>query len=218
MQAFIFDFDGVIVDTEKHWPTITRTHIKKFIPEISTEMETRVVGADWLQIYNWLQEDYDFTATKEEFFAIDRELILKIYSQANLNPGFTKFMQEIKANFNKVGLGTGSQDWFLNPTLDTLDVRKHFNAIVCSSDVAEGKAKPAPDIYLQVAKLLDVKPKNCIVLEDSKNGIAAAKAAGMTVIAIDHKLGTHTQDTSAADMHVHSFAEIDVSAIKQLIA
>lgn len=216
MQAFIFDFDGVIVDTEKHWPTITRGHIKKFIPEISTEMETRVVGADWLQIYNWLQEDYDFTATKEEFFAIDRELILDIYSQANLNPGFTEFMEQIQEHFTKVGLGTGSSDWFLHPTLEKLQLTNYFNAIVCSSDVAEGRAKPAPDIYLQVAEQLQVEPKECIVIEDSKNGIAAAKAAGMSVIAIDHKLGTHTQDTSAADMHVQGFAEIDVAAIKAL--
>jgi HAD superfamily hydrolase (TIGR01509 family) len=213
MKAFIFDFDGVIIDSERYWPEIVEKHLTQFIPNITPEMNAKIVGADWHIVYEWLTKDYNLQVTKEEFFNYDKQLVLDMYKNAKVIDGFTDFITRVQQVYTYTALGTGAKRWFLNPTLDALDLRKYFNCIVSADEVATGHSKPAPDIYLKIAAELGVEPAQCIVLEDSTNGIAAAKAAGMYCIGINHQLG-HNQDISTADIHVTSFAEIPLETLR----
>ncbi len=94
--------------------------------------------------------------------------------------------------------------------LEKSDLRKYFQHTVSSSLV--GKSKPEPDVFLHAAKLLGVSPENCIVFEDSKNGIKAAKTAGMYCIAY-YGGDSGYQDQSQADRRITDFNEIDVETL-----
>ena len=107
---------------------------------------------------------------------------------------------------------TSPARWVL-PAADALGIRQHFNTIVTGDDVE--RRKPAPDVYLLAAARLGIAPTRCVAIEDTRPGLVAAKAAGMTAIVIPHWL-TETHNLSEADLRVDSAAELNVVRLRDL--
>lgn len=106
-----------------------------------------------------------------------------------------------------MAVASSSDKSIIDIILDKSGLRKYFYHTVSSGEI--GKSKPEPDVFLHAAKLFGVAPENCIVFEDSKNGIKAAKAAGMYCIAYSGG-DSGNQDQSQADHRIVDFNEIDV--------
>jgi HAD superfamily hydrolase (TIGR01509 family) len=121
-------------------------------------------------------------------------------------PGLIGLLEKLKEKQFPMAVASSSDPETIEIMLGKSGLKKYFEYAV--SSVEAGKSKPEPDVFLYAAKLLNVLPENCLVIEDSKNGVKAAKAAKMLCIAFSGA-STVEQDTKAADMHFNHFSEIE---------
>lgn len=181
--AVIFDMDGVIVDSE---PRHERAYLE-VVEAIGYGQTHGLKFADYIgrsdkELWvDFVQRNHP-TQSLEELLAMKRAKVIEIiHREQPLFPGVPELVGKM-AGLCKLALASGSERLVVEAVLSLSDLRRHFSAVVSGSDITRGK--PAPDIFLRAAELLKVPPAECWVIEDSKPGIAAARAAGMQVIAI----------------------------------
>jgi HAD superfamily hydrolase (TIGR01509 family) len=205
-DAVIFDMDGVIVDSEP-------LHERAF-REVFAEMgygETH--GIDFPAYYGrsdralWLDfiEKHKPARTLDELADWKQRRFLEmIRADEPIFEDLPRLVQRLSVNY-KLGLASGSYHPVIDVILSLKDLRKYFPVVVSVQDVARGK--PAPDVFLRAAELLKVEPARCCVIEDATAGVEAARAAGMTVIAITNSLPK--EKLAHAHHVVSSYLEID---------
>ena len=182
MPALIFDYDGLVVDTE-------RTYADAVIARVAEHGGT-ITYADMQHLFGSTEVDHlweELLSTWCEGLTMDALVehlsttVPPINDALEPLPGVRELLVAARAAGWRTGLGTGSERERITPRLERNGLLDLFDVIVTRADVARGK--PDPDIFLEVARLLDVPPADCIVLEDSPHGCEAALAAGMRVIA-----------------------------------
>jgi len=198
-SAILFDFDGVIIDTE--WP-IYETWKRFFEANgqtLAPEIYVQCIGSDF---ETWSPENYleELTGLKFDWPLINAmrqdeiELALR---DVKAVPGFLEALDVLDEKQIPYAVVSSSTHSWVDRWLDHLGVRDRFKAVVCRGDAP--KIKPAPDLYLEAAHQLSLPPSDCLVVEDSKNGMFAAKAAGIPVVVIPSRL-TSCIDFSEADL------------------
>lgn len=210
-KAFIFDMDGVIIDSE-HLHAVTKVQaIRSFGVDVSGDdlnlqnyvgRSAKSFFSDVIAKYPELGDDWEVLAKKKH------ELYQKILREdPDLEPidGITELLARLKENGYKIGLGSSSVMANVQLVLTRFGIIDYFDAIAAGSEVEN--AKPAPDVYLLAASRLGVAPENCTVVEDAGAGVMAAKAAGMRCIAIKNP-NSGEQDLSKADVIIDSYEEI----------
>ena len=184
ITAAIFDMDGLLFDSEPLWQeaeydVFSRLGVK-VTPELSAitaAMTTKEVTQFWFQQFPW----HGQTLADVEQAVIDRvEQLIKQKGEAK--PGVKEILNFCKEQGLKIGLATNSPYQLIPVILDALEVR-HFFDVITSSDQVE-KGKPEPDVYLETALQLKIKPEHCVVFEDSPSGMNAGIAANMKVIVV----------------------------------
>jgi beta-phosphoglucomutase len=199
-QAFLFDMDGVLADTD---PT-HKLAFKKFLAEYNIDctdayFDKYISGNHNAAIAKMVLGN-DETAKEIKKWGDDKELYFRnLYAPIakELN-GVTPFLQWLKTNNKKLAVCTSAPKENLDFLMDTLNLRQYFDILLCEDDVTE--FKPHPQIYLKACTLLNVQPQNAVVFEDSVKGSAAGLAAGCSVILINNtKLDTSTFLTTAND-------------------
>ena len=197
-KAFIFDMDGVIIDSENLHSVTKVQAIRSFGVEVS-EADLNLqsyVGRSAKSFFS------DVLAKKKH------ELYQKILREdPDLKPidGIPELLARLKEKGYKIGLGSSSIMANVQLVLNRFGIIDYFDAIAAGSEVEN--AKPAPDVYLLAASRLGIAPENCTVVEDATAGIAAAKAAGMRCIAVRNP-NSGAQDFSQADEVIDRYAEI----------
>ncbi|ANY75933.1 phosphatase [Paenibacillus ihbetae] len=213
IQAFIFDMDGVIIDSEPLHFEVDIQVMKDFGASITQEQLEKYVGMTNPEMWKLIREEYHLQRTVSEIIDYQLSNKIKILTAREMEPidGIRELLADLKASGIPVGIASSSPPVFIKAVLDKFGLLDAFNCIVSGEEVERGK--PAPDVYLKAAELLGVEPASCMVLEDARHGIAAAKAAGMQCIGYVNP-NSGNQDLSAADYVVRSIAE--VGAICQL--
>ncbi|MED4126837.1 HAD family phosphatase [Shouchella miscanthi] len=209
MKAFIFDMDGVIINSEPlHFAVEAELAKEKGITLKEGELESYVgTRADemWSSLKAEHQADFDVDTLLQEA----NEKKLAYLRDANMEPidGIRELLEQLKEKGYKIGLGSSSTVAFIDAVLTGFSIKDQFDVVLSGEQVAKGK--PAPDIYLTVANRLGVSPQHCTVLEDAAHGVQAGKAAGMTVIGY---VNPHSgnQDLSKADLRVEDIAVITI--------
>lgn len=206
VQAIIFDMDGVIVDSEKRHERV----FLEVVREIGYGDRLDFRFADYIgrsdQVM-WV----DFVARHKpsqplaELLARKRQRMVEIIRREQpLFDGLPELIEKLAPRY-ALGLASGSERQVVEAVLEIKHLGRFFSAVVTDSDVEHGK--PAPDIFLRAAKLLNVAPQGCCVIEDSKPGVAAGLAAGMQVIAITN---THPAKELQHSTHVvKTYEEIE---------
>jgi HAD superfamily hydrolase (TIGR01509 family) len=219
MQAVIFDFDGVVVDSETHWDPCMEELCAElcagWMPGGNARLLTGLNAHDtWL----CLRSEYGLTLSEEEFMRRIGLITDVIYgSKAGLNPGVERLIAQLRDEALPVGLATSSQRAWIDAGLKRLGLHASFDAFATGDEVGPGRGKPAPDLYLLAAQRLQVDPRRAVAIEDSRNGVAAAKAAGMVCVGLRN--GTNDgQDLSAADIIVEGFGTVDPAFLRSLVA
>jgi len=209
--AVIFDMDGVIIDshgiaqelliaTAKKWgAALTPDELKSF-----GALSSRQFWALVKQKCN-LPESVDFYVGQYD----DREEVSR-YSEIGAVDGVIALLESLHAVGVPVGLATSAGRYRTSAVLDMFDLWRYFKAVVCDEDVAG--AKPDPEIYLLAAEQLGVPPSRCVVIEDSENGLKAARSAGMRCIGYSGSPYTD-EDLSGADLVVDDFKQISAEDI-----
>jgi len=213
IQAFIFDMDGVIIDSEPLHFEVDIQVMKDFGASITQEQLEKYVGMTNPEMWKLIREEYQLQRTVSEIIDYQLSNKIKMLTAREMEPidGIRELLADLKASGIPVGIASSSPPVFIKAVLDKFGLLDAFNCIVSGEEVERGK--PAPDVYLKAAELLGVEPASCMVLEDARHGIAAAKAAGMQCIGFVNP-NSGNQDLSAADYVVRSIAE--VGAICQL--
>jgi HAD superfamily hydrolase (TIGR01509 family) len=213
INAIVFDFDGLILDTEepvyRSWLEVYEAHGE----QLPFEKWVRIVGSTTAEFHpqHHLEERLGRPLTQE---VIERrvgrrtELILA----QQLLPGILQHIDAAKNLGLKLGVASSStRDW-VSGHLDRLGILGKFDCIRCRDDVTS--AKPAPDLYIAVLDCLGVSASEALAIEDSPNGVIAAKSAGMRCVAIPNSI-TANLDLSPADLLLRSLSEVTLAELLQ---
>ncbi|MBU0712367.1 HAD family phosphatase [bacterium] len=205
IEAIVFDFDGVIVDSEPLYEKAEKELFASYGVDIKTEDLKDTKGLSEKAYLSIIRDRYKMTAPLEEMKLRGRA-ILKKYFAAELNyiPGFLEFFNIISTQV-KTGLATSSTRNLMNWIFDNTQVRNHFRWSVTADDVLH--TKPHPEPYRKICHLMDVKPENTMVIEDSANGLKSAIAAG--AITIGFLSGSSQDDFPDTDYRASDYQQVE---------
>ncbi len=209
-QAVIFDMDGVLVDSEPfHFENESRM-FRKLGLDISDEEHSHFTGVATDVMWRQISETHELplsVAELTELTVLESNQYFGSLEKIEPLPGLVDLLEKLVAAEIPMAVATSSDTVTMKNILEKSGLRKYFRFTVCRDDVAN--SKPEPDVFLLAANLLEVPPENCLVFEDSKNGIKAAKAAGMFCIAYSGGNSGH-QDQTLADRRIAHFNELEI--------
>ena len=207
-EAVIFDMDGVLIDSEPLWKIVMEQTFIEVGCNLTREDFAKTTGmrideviAYWFNIIGW-----DGMSAKEVENRIIQRMVTLIEENGTPLEGVIETLNFLKKQNILVGLGTSSYAILIAAVLRTLKIEDAFNFV--HSAEHEEYGKPHPAVYITVAEKLGVNPSNCLVIEDSLNGIISAKAAKMKAVCIPEK--THKPDPRMilADYHFTSMLDL----------
>lgn len=186
-STVIFDMDGVISDTQEMQSVIESNLLKRFGINISPkELTIKYAGIRSQDFFKQMLDKNKVKYDLEKLMAEKRKLVIsKVKTELKEIPGSTELIKKLYAQKYKLAVASSSNRNLVETILKKLKVRKYFSVVITGDDVI--KSKPSPECYLLAAKKLNSKPKECIVIEDAKNGMIAGKKAKMFVIGLVSK-------------------------------
>lgn len=214
VKAFIFDLDGVIVDTAKYHYLAWKKIANELGIDFTHEHNELLKGVSRVRSLDIILELGNIEATQENK---DKWLVQKNedylsylvnMDESEILPGVLPVLKFLKENKQGIALGSASKN--AKPILEKTGIMDYFDVVVDGNDVSN--AKPDPEVFLQAAKLLNATNENSIVFEDSVAGIQAANIANMTSVGIGDK-----EVLSEAQYIFSDFTQIDTSFIEALI-
>ncbi len=215
IQAFIFDMDGVIIDSEPLHFDVDRKTIAYYGHSVMQKDLERYVGMTNPEQWAIIREEYGIGHTVEEIIEYQMGRKIEELRAAELEPirGIIELLAELKKGGIPRAIASSSPPLFIEAVLEKFGLQDEFAVVVSGERVPRGK--PAPDVYLRAAELLGVEPAGCVVLEDSKHGIDAAKAAGMRCIGYVNP-NSGNQDLSRADLIVSAIGDIRLEDLAKI--
>ena len=222
IKSVIFDLDGVLIDSlpahyKSYVELYSRYGIKyPFSEFISKDITAGAMNAIPRVLREHGKDSREIQAILKERKKNFRKLVRKknhiMEGPIKLYPGVLALLKSLKKNGYKLAVASGGTTFFVNTALRKNRINSYFDAIVTGEGLHR---KPHPDIFIKAARKLRTPAKNCLVIEDAHDGVAAARRAGMKVIG--HKNAKYRQDLSHADRVVRSMAKINTDMIKELI-
>ncbi|HWE82081.1 MAG TPA: HAD family phosphatase [Gaiellaceae bacterium] len=209
--AVVFDLDGVIVDSEQVWDGVREELAHERGGDWHSGAQRDMMGMSSPEWSRYMHDRIGLRESPEEINRIVVGRMLQRYADGPpFIPGALDAVHRIAARFT-LGLASSSNRELIDAVLVAGELTQLFRATVSSEEVASGK--PAPDVYLEAARRLDVDPAACVAIEDSHNGIRSAKAAGMTCIAIPNPHFPPGDAVAEADRLLGSIDELTAEAI-----
>ena len=208
LKAVIFDMDGVIIDSE---PMHNKAYYDMFNEvgiNVSTELYESFTGQSTINICKRLCDHFELKETPETLVALKRKHYKHFFeSNSNLGliDGVLDLIKDYRNNKLKLVVASSAAMTSINQIFDRFDLNQYFSGKLSGGDLKE--SKPHPEIFIKAAKTTGFKKEECVVIEDSTNGIKAAKAADIFCIGYD-SFHSKNQDYSTADMVIKDFKEI----------
>ncbi len=198
--------DGVILDSEPIYYQIEKNFFKDLGITISDEEYQTFVGLSMMEMWKRIKNNHNLKKEIENLVNSNNEVVFQHFSNLeNLQP--TPFLEQFIHNLRekniKLAVASSSSKELINVILEKLRLKEYFEIYVSGNEVKNGK--PAPDVFLHTANLLKVNPQECLVIEDSTNGVKAAKSAEMKCVGFQN-FNSGNQDLSDADMIISSFS------------
>lgn len=212
----IFDMDGVIVDTEPVHHYAYHQHFKDLNIEVPAELYASFTGNSTKNIYQKLKDRFGIEEEVEKLVDIKRNLFNGAFDAKEdlfLLDGVEDLIKDLHRNGMQLILASSSAKVTIDRIFKRFGLNQYFSHIVSGEDFPN--SKPDPAIFNEAARLSGHPKENCIVIEDSTNGIKAAKAAGIFCIGYD-SFHSKMQDYSLADMVVKHFDELDFEKIRKI--
>jgi HAD superfamily hydrolase (TIGR01509 family) len=208
--------DGVIVDTEPVHHYAYVQHFKQLNIEVSPEMYASFTGNSTINIYERLKETYNLAQDVQTLVETKRNLFNDAFDSKEdlyLLDGVEDLIKDLHSNGMQLVLASSSANVTIERIFNRYNLHQYFTHKVSGEDFP--KSKPHPAIFLKAAELAQTPVENCIVIEDSTNGIQAAKSANIYCIGYD-SFHSKLQDYSKADRVITHFNELDFSVVKNI--
>jgi HAD superfamily hydrolase (TIGR01509 family) len=218
LQALIFDFDGLMLDTEtpevEVWQAIYREHGH----ELPVDEWAKTIGGYGISVFDAATYLAQLTGLEAEpLRARYRRESDAIIQASPVLPGVLDLLNKGRRRGLGMAVASSSSHAWVDSHLSRLGLTEYFNNILCSDDIAPGRTKPNPDLFLLALDRLDVQKEAAVVFEDSPNGVRAAKSAGIFVVAVPNPL-TIRLGVDGADLMVNSLAEITLDELDGLLS
>jgi HAD superfamily hydrolase (TIGR01509 family) len=204
--AVIFDMDGVLVDSEPVHVEAVRLVLAPYGIEYTDADNDRFLGCTDPEMFETLAAEHGLRLDPVEMTRRRGDLVIRMLQDACVPmDGVGDVLARLAESGFRLALASSSSPDVIAATLDAVGVASRFEVIVSGLEVT--RSKPAPDIFLEAARRLGSAPAGCLVVEDSRNGLLAAKAAGMACASIPCP-ATRRQDFSEADFRPERLADL----------
>ncbi|WP_159799059.1 HAD family phosphatase [Flavobacterium sp. MK4S-17] len=216
VNTVIFDMDGVIVDTEPVHYFAYMQHFKHLNIDVTDEMYATFTGNSTKNTYQKLKETFSLLDEVDGLVDYKRELFNNAFDQKEdleLLPGVKALIEDLYNNGMQLVLASSSAKATIGRVFKRFGLHKYFSHIVSGEDFPQ--SKPHPAIFIKAAELSGTPKEECIVIEDSTNGIKAANAAGIFCIGYKSE-NSRLQDLTLADKVINHFDELSFEKIKNL--
>jgi len=216
IKTVIFDMDGVIVDTEPVHHYAYHRHFKELGIDVTDELYATFTGNSTKNVYQKLRDTFNLAHEVEALVQSKRTIFNNAFDTKEdlyLLDGVEDLIKDLHANGIQLILASSASKVTIERVFNRFKLHQYFSHIVSGEDFP--KSKPHPAIF-EYAASLSAAPKNqCIIIEDSTNGIAAANAAGIYCIGYVSK-NTHNQELAGANMIINHFYEINAKSISRI--
>jgi HAD superfamily hydrolase (TIGR01509 family) len=215
IAAVVFDLDGVILQSEEVWDEVRGRYVVEQGGRYDAEAQRAMMGMSAPEWSRYLSVELGVPGTPEKISDDLVALMTARYrEELPLIPGAPEAVERVAARW-PLGLASSSNRRLIDAVLELSGLDRFFGATVSSGEVARGK--PAPDVYLEAARRLDVSATDCVAVEDSHAGIRSAEAAGMRVVAIPNpSYPPEPEALELADLVLDSIAKLTVAAVESL--
>ena len=211
-RALVFDFDGLILDTETPefvaWQEVFASH------------GARLTTAEWARVIGSTDHGWDaassiarqtgVSVSSADLRAVWKPRQVELLEAETIRPGVLSLLAAGKARGMAIGVASSSPRWWVEGNLTRLGILSEFSAITTGDEVP--RTKPDPAVYQLAVSRLGVPADAALALEDSPNGVQAAHAAGLRCVAVPNDVSRHL-DLSAADVVLKSLADLDLDAL-----
>ena len=215
-KAIIFDMDGVLVDSQPlHFRVDTKVLAECGVAAGPADV-ARYAGVSILDKWTSYKLDFGLLEDVSRLGSLHAAMMMEIFRDTNLDPidGIPELLSLVRGLGYKTAVASSSTMELIELVIEKSGLSKYFDALVTGEDV--GRGKPAPDVFLKASGVLDVLPRNCVVVEDSANGVLAAYNAGMRCIGFRNP-NSGEQDLGKADWVLERFREVTEEKLKNFV-
>jgi len=218
IKGIIFDMDGVLVNSEPLYHEFEYMFFKNLGANVTIDYFDKYVGCSLEHTINGICNDFNINSIPREsifkIFSKGAELIYSDNPKLNLCEGVIDWLEFFKSNNYPMIVASSTYKEKVEISLDRFNLKQYFINYVCGDEVKN--SKPDPEIFLKACGELNLKPSECMVIEDSENGIKAAKAAGCIALGYLNK-GENPQNLSLADFVFDTFGKEKLPMLKKVL-
>ena len=213
IAAVVFDLDGVLIDSETVWDDVREALVRERGGRWTERAQADMMGMSSREWSRYLHEELGLAESPQELNdEVVSRMLVRYRDDLPLIDGAVAAVERLAGSF-PLALASSSNRPLIDAVLATSGLARHFAATVSSEEVARGK--PAPDVFLEAARRLGVEPARCAAVEDSANGLRAARAAGMRVVALPNAHYPPGADALAlADVVLASLDELTADVVQ----
>lgn len=211
-RAVVFDLDGVLWDGEPLYYAAFNDVLEPMGHHLAYDDEyTQIIGNSVEYAWEWVLNRFGIEASPDEFYKKYNAAVLDLLKRpVEPLPGVRDLLAELNRRGIRLGLASASLRQWVDATLDGLGLADTFEATVSASEVEH--AKPAPDLYATAAERLGVPASECLAVEDTRAGVASAKAAGMFAVQV-RAASTALPPIPDADLVIEDYSQFDLSLL-----
>ena len=217
LEAVIFDMDGVLIDSEPFHLVVNEKIFANLGINLSEDEYHDFIGTTHKDMWTTIKNRYNLPQDVTELVNMQVSGNIDYIKNEEIGPikikGVTDLLSRISREKIKIGIASSSPTEVIDLVIKKLGISGYFSSIVGGEEIKRGK--PAPDIFLKAAERLKKEPTDCIVIEDSKNGTLAAKAAGMKCIGFKNP-NSGNQNLEKADLITDNYDSLNVKTLRDL--
>lgn len=206
----IFDFDGVVVDSERYWAEVENDVFARIVPGWKYGDHVAITGMSHLDIHLFLNDTYGTDFSREEFEDIQNDIATGVYDRSRPMPDVIDYLERLSKHGVPIGIASSSRAVWIQAQLQRHGIDGYCSYLTTAEELGPGRGKPHPAIYELAAKKMNLPVDKCLVIEDSKHGITSAVGAGTYCIGLRTDMNDG-QDLSAAAEIMTGFDEINVN-------
>jgi len=209
--------DGVLIDSEPAYKTMNMAHFSSLGFKMNEEEYNGYVGMSSLKMWSKIKSNYGLNENVEDLMASEKERMYKVLNSDLISEpieGIKELIDSFLKRNYRLCVASSSPKDNIKLVLKRHNLEMYFDFIVSGEEVTNGK--PMPDIFLKAADHFQSSPDNCFVIEDSSNGVTAAKAAGMKCIGF-RNVNSGNQDISKADLIINSFSTTEINNVLKFL-
>lgn len=217
IKAVIFDMDGVLINSEPAYFEVEKKLFKRLGLKISHQQHQTFVGMTMPTIWEIIKEKNELNYSIDELVEMHKEGIFNYFIKAEslvTIPGIMLLLNKLEKSNKIITVASSTNRELVKIILEKMNILDRFKFYTGGNEVNKGK--PAPDVFLLASQKIGIAPENCVVIEDSENGVIAAKKAGTKVIGFINP-DSGQQDLSRADITIKEFSEINIEMLDKII-